>query len=211
MFTGLIESVGKVKSIKSKNNYLVLTVSHNLIGDETKIGDSIACDGCCLTVVALDKNELTFEISQETIERTIAGDYHQGRKINLERAVIAGNRMGGHFVTGHIDTIATLTNKNKVGDSVELQIKYNEEYNKLVVPKGSIAINGVSLTVNEAGNGLSSVNLIPHTLAHTNFEQLNINDKVNVEFDLVGKYALNADINKTESTLTFDKLTESGW
>lgn len=211
MFTGLVESVGKIKMIKPHENYLIMKVSHALGGDEIKIGDSISCDGACLTVVSLGKNVFTFEISQETISKTIAAEYNKGQIVNLERAVRVGDRLGGHFVTGHIDAVGQITKKTQVGESIAIEIGFDDSFDNLVVSKGSIAINGVSLTVNEASSGRCTVNLIPHTLEQTTFENLNLNDKVNIEFDLIGKYALKAQFSDSEDTITHSKLMESGW
>jgi len=211
MFTGIIESIGTVKRITPKRNYIVLTVEHNLTSNDLNVGDSVACDGACLTVVSLGTNEFSFEISQETIACTIAEDYHDGTKINLERAVRVGDRLDGHFVTGHIDTVVTITKKKHIGESVFLELQYDGKFDNLVVVKGSIAVNGVSLTVNDTSDGKCSVNLIPYTMTHTNFEQLSLNDRVNIEFDLIGKYAVQSATSKPNSNLTFPKLTESGW
>jgi riboflavin synthase len=211
MFTGIVESVGTVKNVAARDNYLVLTVSHNLNVKDLKAGDSVACDGACLTITSLADSEFTCEVSQETIARTIIGNYRTGSPINLECAVRVGDRLGGHFVTGHIDTISTITEKRAIGESIILEIQFDEKFDNLVVCKGSIAINGVSLTVNGTSNSHCDVNLIPYTLQHTNLQQLKINDKVNIEFDLIGKYALKAVADNPGSILTFDKLTESGW
>jgi len=211
MFTGIVKSVGTAAKVSPKENYLVLTVSHMCDEAELIIGDSVACDGACLTIVSIGKKEFTFEISQETLARTIAADYHEHSKINLELPVRFGDRLGGHFVTGHIDIVGSISEVSKVGESVALKIAFNELYDKLVIEKGSIAVNGVSLTVNETGRGWCSVNLIPHTMANTNFSLLKKSSKVNLEFDLIGKYAIKSETEKTAGQITFEKLKESGW
>ncbi len=211
MFTGIIECVGTVKKNVKRENYLVLSISHNFPSAELRTGESVACDGACLTLVAFDEKEFTVEVSQETIVRTITGNYQEGSRINLERGVRVGDRLDGHFVTGHIDNTGIVSGVGRIGQSLVLTINYSEENNRLVVEKGSIAINGVSLTVNETGNGRCSANLIPHTLKHTNLKDLKVNDKVNIEFDLIGKYAIKTDPKENHSILTFAKLKESGW
>ncbi len=211
MFTGLIESIGRVKKITAIDNYLVMTIAHDFDTDDLKTGDSIACDGACLTLISNKNKQFTAELSQETIAHTIAGNYREDSKINLERAIRAGDRMGGHLITGHIDETGTIAEMKQIGQSVYLKVKYSEEYDKWTVAKGSIAINGVSLTINQTGIGWCSVNLIPHTLEHTNLAGLKVNHKVNVEFDLIGKYAAKSAVVQNRSAVTFAKLKESGW
>jgi riboflavin synthase len=211
MFTGLIESIGTVKKIAARENYLVMTIAHELQPNNLKIGDSVACDGACLTVKSIKNKQFSAELSQETIARTVAGNYRGDSQINLERAVRAGDRLDGHFVSGHIDETGTIAEMKTIGQSVYLRVQFSDEYDKWVVEKGSIAINGVSLTINEAGKGWCSVNLIPHTLEHTNLASLKENHKVNVEFDLLGKYAVKAAGLQNSNTVTFAKLKESGW
>lgn len=211
MFTGIIEYVGTVQKNVKLENYLVLSISHNFPSAELRTGESVACDGACLTVVAVDDKQFTVEVSQETIARTIVGSYQEGSRINLERAVRVGDRLDGHFVTGHVDNTGFVRGVDRIGQSLGLTVKYSEANDQLVVKKGSIAINGVSLTVNKTGNGWCSVNLVPHTLEHTNLKDLKVNDEVNVEFDLIGKYAAKTALKENESILTFAKLKESGW
>lgn len=211
MFTGIIQSVGSVKKISPQGNYLVMTVAHSFNEKDLVIGDSVACDGTCLTIVALGTKELTFEISQETLARTIARDYHENSRINLELPLCVGDKLGGHFVTGHIDTVGTISEVSKLGQSVVMKISYPEIHDRLVIDKGSIAVNGVSLTVNETGPGWCSVNLIPHTLKNTNFTELKKNSKVNLEFDMLGKYVIKSDTGQISNSITFEKLKESGW
>lgn len=211
MFTGIVETIGTVKSITSKQNYLVLTVGHIWKTDFPKIGDSISCDGACLTITSSDNQAFTVEVSQETIARTIVKDYHGDSKINLERSVRVGDRLGGHFVSGHIDTRGVVNEIEKIGESIQLKVQYQDDFDKLVIEKGSIAINGVSLTVNETEKGWCEVNLIPHTLKQTNLSLLKKNSRVNIEFDLIGKYVLKASLNNTNNDMTLAKLSESGW
>ena len=211
MFTGIIEAVGRVAKISSRENYLIFSIAHSFPLIELRIGESVSCDGACLTIVSFDNKQFTVEVSQETIARTISKDYEVGTKINIERAVRAGDRLDGHFVTGHIDISGNVTQVEKLGESLVLTVSYGAEFDKLVVEKGSIAINGVSLTVNQTGNGWCSINLIPHTIAQTNLKKLKVNDSINIEFDLIGKYAVKAASIPDRNSLTFSKLKESGW
>jgi len=211
MFTGLIETTGDVKRIGVRSNYKVFTVGAVFEEDDLKIGESIACDGACLTVVAFGKDEFVVEASQESLKRSILSGYHVGSKINLERALKTGDRLGGHFVSGHVDTVGTVDYLKRVGESFELAVSYDAEYDELVVEKGSIAINGVSLTVNACKPGWLMVNLIPHTLKSTNLENIKNGERVNLEFDMIGKFVNKKKNIESTNNITIDKLKESGW
>ncbi len=188
MFTGLVHGLGTIAEMHTRENYLVLNISYPSWQGELEIGESIACDGACLTVVAIKGDTFTVELSQETIARTIVANYDKESRINLERALQLSDRLMGHFVSGHIDTVARISSRHMIGESLELVLAYPSAFDKLVIAKGSIAINGVSLTVNEVSSGSCSVNLIPHTQGITNLKQLQVGSPVNIEFDLIGKY-----------------------
>jgi len=211
MFTGIIESVGSIRKITTRENYLIFSIEHRFPLRELKIGQSVSCDGACLTLVSFDAKQFTVEVSQETIARTICRNYQKETCVNLERAVRAGDRLDGHFVTGHIDNIGTVSEIEKLGQSLGVTVKYDDDFDSLVVEKGSIALNGVSLTVNQTGNGWCTVNLIPYTIEHTNLKELKVNDGINIEFDLIGKYAVKNSLKQNHNLLTFAKLKESGW
>lgn len=211
MFTGLIEDVGLISEIKSRNNYRVLTIESKIITEELKLGDSVSCDGTCLTVINIYSNKFSVEASQETAGRTILKSYNKGYRVNLERALKVGSRVGGHFVSGHIDCIGDVDALTMVGDSLKIKISYDKSFDKYVIEKGSIAINGISLTINEISPGLMSVNLIPHSVDKTTVKSWKKNDPVNLEFDMIGKYVLNINHNKNNNILTKEKLFESGW
>jgi len=211
MFTGLIEQVGMLESISRRGNYTILTIRSDIDTTELLIGESIACDGACLTVTEIDKGAFTVEASQETLERTILSSYRTGVRLNLERAMRVGDRLGGHYVTGHVDTIGRISSISTVGESTEIAVAYDSEFDSLVVEKGSIAINGISLTVNHVESGRMSVNVIPHTLFATNVADWTRGERLNLEFDLIGKYVLKySTLNKSQN-LTEKKLRESGW
>lgn len=211
MFTGLVETVGTIQRIVRRSNYKVFHIQSVISTSELSIGESVSCDGACLTVVSFDSNSFTVEASQETVARTIIGNYKVGSKINLERAMRLGERMGGHLVSGHIDTVGKIDYIKPIGDSTEVAIKFEQKYDDLTIEKGSIAINGISLTINEIKPGWLSVNIIPHTGEMTTLTSFKTGDEVNLEFDMIGKYLLKFAENKQNNGLTIDKLIESGW
>ena len=211
MFTGLIETSGVIRKIRNKENYLVFDIAAKFADDEHKIGDSVACDGICLTIVAFDEKIFTVEVSQETILKSIAANYKVGSKLNLERPLLVGSRLGGHFVSGHIDDVGLVKDTKVIGASVELSVTFDKKFERLVVDKGSITINGVSLTVNDVIENKVTVNLIPHTLKSTNLQNLKVKDKVNLEFDILGKYAVKAHGKDNSDRQALAKLSEGGW
>lgn len=211
MFTGLIETTGTIKKISDKNNYLVFDIEAIFDDDKHKIGDSVACDGICLTIVSFDKQTFTVEVSQETIDKTIAANYKIGSTLNLERPLKVGDRLGGHFVSGHIDDTGLVIDAKAVGASEELTVTFDKNFELLVVDKGSITINGVSLTVNCVIENTLTVNLIPHTLESTNLKNLRAEDKVNLEFDIIGKYAAKAAENNYSNKQVLAKISKGGW
>ena len=209
MFTGLIETVGTLKTNTKTGNYRVLTIESDLPGNEIVIGESIACDGVCLTVISKTTNSFTVEASQESLTKSIIGGYQINSKINLERAMRLGDRLGGHLVSGHVDTIGKITGINKIGASYEIVCAFDKSFDPLIINKGSIAINGISLTVNTTSSGQCSVNIIPHTWQATNLASLSQNSPVNLEFDMLGKYIQKQQLQN--NPLTIQKLKESGW
>lgn len=211
MFTGLIEAVGTIRRIGRRGNYRVLTIECPLPDASLQRGDSIACDGACLTVVSFDEGGFAVEASQETAAKTTLGSYRVGSKVNLERAMKLGDRVGGHLVSGHVDDTGTVDYARPVGESLELAFRYDKSHDSLVIEKGSVAVNGVSLTVNKADQGRFSVNLIPHTIEATTLRWLKSGDRVNLEFDMIGKYIMKMIDSIKSVSLTKEKLAESGW
>ncbi|MCD6250150.1 MAG: riboflavin synthase [candidate division Zixibacteria bacterium] len=211
MFTGLIETVGLSSKATARGNYVILSVTSKLPVDEITIGESIACNGVCLTVVEKGSNEFAVELSQETVARVDMSRFQVGRKINLERALRMGDRLGGHWVSGHVDTTGNVDYLKSVGESLELAIKFDPEFDLLVIDKGSIAIDGVSLTINRIKSGWLAVNLIPHTGRETNLSELKAGVAVNLEFDLIGKYIMRSQQLGATKGLTVETLLESGW
>ncbi len=168
-------------------------------------------DGCCLTVTEFDKAQFTVEASQETLATTIVGTYTNGTKVNLERALLPTGRLGGHFVSGHVDCVGKITRATTIGDSIEYAIRYPEKFQRFLVAKGSVAIDGISLTVNTLTGNECTVNLIPHTQAETNSARWRAGVEVNLEFDLLGKYMVRLLDIETKGNSTLNKLIESGW
>ncbi len=211
MFTGLIEDVGRLRDIRSRGNYRILTIESTVADSGLALGDSVDCDGACLTVTAMGKGQFTVEASQETAARTILNTYRPGRRINLERALQVGGRLGGHFVSGHIDCTGQIDHARLIGESLEIAVAFDKAYDKLVIEKGSIALNGISLTINAVRPGWFSVNLIPHSITKTTVSDWKPGESVNLEFDLIGKYILKLHGGSESNSLIRDMLKESGW
>jgi riboflavin synthase len=189
MFTGLVEGVGRVAAIESRGNGLRLVLDAGPIAHGAKIGDSIALNGCCLTVAEIDGPRLSFDLLAETAARTNLSAARAGSVVNLERSMPADGRIGGHFVTGHIDATALVRAWGPVGADYELRIGLDTAHARYLVPKGSIAVDGISLTVADVTADEFSVWIIPHTRQVTALRDRSVGDRVNLEFDLLAKYA----------------------
>ena len=208
MFTGIIEELGKVE--KLTNNQITITAKTAL--DGTKIGDSIAVNGVCLTVTNINTNSFCADVSPETMKVTALGNLKTGSFVNLERALPADGRFGGHIVSGHIDDRAKCISIKKVTDFYELIIELTDDCSKYVVKKGSIAINGISLTIAEVSGNIIKIAIIPHTFENTNLKTLQSGDYVNIETDIFAKYIekfLSTSDNKTGISMEF--LMENGF
>ena len=193
MFTGIVEGVGKVKKISkdTKNRSAIqMIVDLGKHGKGLKIGQSVALNGVCLTVTKLSKTGCTFEMIEETTKKTDLGNLKPGGIVNIERSLKAGDRLEGHFVLGHVDGVGIIKKVQKKPKEVQIWFEVPKNLSKYVVKKGSIAMDGISLTVVDTKNNLASVCLIPHTIKVTNFKTKNIGDKVNIETDILGKYIL---------------------
>ncbi len=211
MFTGLIESVGRVSKLRSRNDYRVITIDSEIPVSEIVIGESIAVNGACLTVTNIGSKSFDAEASPETIARTTFNSISPGHNVNLERAMKLGDRLGGHLVSGHIDTVGRVASFGPIGLSHQLSISFPDSFDRLIIEKGSIAIDGVSLTINNCSRGLCSVNIIPHTIKTTNLHKLKAGSGVNLEFDLIGKYILKSNSEDNSHKSTVDRLRENGW
>lgn len=188
MFTGLIEEVGAVLGMETALGGSRLKVAAPHIAETARVGDSVAVNGCCLTLTTQHDGELTFDLLGETLARTNLKTLGRDDRVNLERAVAAGGRMGGHFVQGHIDCTARILAREEQGADLRIEIELPGVFARYVVSKGSIAINGVSLTVAEVSESSFAVWVIPHTKAQTNLATVGNDHLVNLEFDLVAKY-----------------------
>lgn len=190
MFTGLVEELGTVKELTrgSGNLAATLEIEGSVVAQDAKIGDSIAVNGCCLTVVKKSNNLLTFEAGSETLSRTNLGRLTAGSRVNLERSLQMGDRLGGHLVTGHIDALGTVLKRRDEGEWAHLVFRVPPRLSRQMASKGSVAVDGVSLTLVQVENERFSVALIPHTLANTTIGSLTIGDAVNIETDLLAKY-----------------------
>ncbi len=193
MFTGIVEGIGKVKKISkaTKNRSAIqMTVDLGKHGKDLKIGQSVALNGVCLTVTKLSKPGCTFEMIEETTKKTDLGNLKSGSIVNIERSLKAGDRLEGHFVLGHVDGVGVIKKIQKKPKEVQVWFEVPKNLSKYVVKKGSIAMDGISLTVVDVKKNLASVCLIPHTIEVTNFKTKNIGDKINIETDILGKYIL---------------------
>jgi riboflavin synthase len=193
MFTGIVEGTAEVKSISKsrKGADTAMTLQLGRLARGLKVGDSVCVNGTCLTVTRLSKGEADFEMVAETIRRTSLGQVCSGDKVNIERSLKVGDRLEGHFVLGHVDGTGTVEDIVKLPSETKLWIKLDKDLSKSIVEKGSIAIDGVSLTLVDVKGDKISVSLIPHTLDMTTLGLRSKGDKVNIEIDIIGKYVAN--------------------
>ncbi len=189
MFTGIIENTATVSNIAAEGSNVHFTIATAMAPD-LQVDQSVAHNGVCLTVTSISGNTYTVTAVDETLKKTNLGSWKAGTVVNLERALKAGGRLDGHFVQGHVDTTATCIEKQTLDGSWLYRFQFPESFAALVIEKGSICINGVSLTVFNVGRTEFTVTIIPYTYNHTNFSSLEAGDKVNLEFDILGKYAL---------------------
>ena len=188
MFTGLIEHIGKVRAIERSGEAARLKIFASFPPAELALGDSVAVNGVCLTVTAMDAGVLAFDASPETVERTAFRTLKPGSPVNLERALRLSDRLGGHIVSGHVDCVATISERRELSGNIVFSFRLAPEFTRYVVAKGSVTIDGISLTVNRVDNDGFSVNIIPHTAANTTLQFRKAGDEVNIETDILGKY-----------------------
>ena len=214
MFTGIIEEQGQIRSVSLGGNSGKISVRAEKVLEGTKVGDSIAVNGVCLTVVLLQKDGFTADVMAETVRRSNLGHLRPGDKVNLERAMAAGGRFGGHIVSGHIDGTGTIVSLRKEENAVWVGIRAEPEIMRLVIEKGSICIDGISLTVAAVGTDNFQVSVIPHTGEETTLLKKQPGDMVNLENDIVGKYVerlmglRETENNHSQGSLTMDQLKE---
>jgi riboflavin synthase len=188
MFTGLVECIGEIRSLKQQRGILELTLSVPVDLSDSSVGDSFCIQGACLTAVGFTSGGLRVEVSQETLERTTLGSFAPGRPVNLERSLRFSDRLGGHLVTGHVDGIGCVVEKKQHGPNVDYRIQADPRLARYLIEKGSICVDGVSLTLGLCENDTFTVYLIPHTLNTTTLRFLQHGDRVNLEADIIGKY-----------------------
>lgn len=188
MFTGIIEEIGMVRSVVKHSVSYRISISANKVTEDLKIGDSIATNGICLTVVDFNSYGFTADVMPETLRRTNLGDMHAGDEVNLERAMPLGGRMGGHIVSGHVDGVGIITHRRTEGEALLMTIVTVPEIVELIVPKGSIAIDGISLTVTEVDGASFMVSIVLHTQHETTLATKRVGEKVNLENDILAKY-----------------------
>jgi riboflavin synthase len=188
MFTGLIEAVGRVRSFRQQSGSTQLQIISSLVNDDLQLGESIAVNGACLTVVQWDKNSFTVDVSPETLGCTTLGVLQINQAVNLERALRLSDRLGGHLVSGHIDCVATIKRRYRDQNAIRFEFTVPSDVTRYIVEKGSIAIDGISLTVNKTEGDMFSVAVIPHSFEKTTLADCHEGMKVNIETDLIGRY-----------------------
>lgn len=215
MFTGIVEEVGKIQDVKRNTKSSILTIEGNKIFEDIHIGDSISVNGVCLTVTTFRNDIFTADVMNETLNRSSLGKLTKGNCVNLERAMPVNGRFGGHIVSGHIDGTGEIIKIEKDDNAIWYTIAVHDNLMKYIVEKGSIAIDGISLTVAKINSKNFSVSIIPHTAQETILSHRSVGDIVNIENDVIGKYVeklITVEKNKkNESNITMDFLIENGF
>ncbi len=191
MFTGIIEEIGTVKKVSHKSEALEMVIAAKLVLQDIKLGDSIAINGVCLTVTSFNQDDFSVDVMPETFRATVLSTIKIGEKVNLERALAIGGRLGGHFVTGHVDGIGEIMSIESCSNAINYMISCNSDLLKYCILKGSITVDGTSLTIFGLDNNSFKLALIPHTVKNSVLGYKKIGDKVNIECDMLGKYVVN--------------------
>lgn len=218
MFTGIVEAVGTITAIIPKGEDVTITVdSGKLDMSDVQLGDSIATNGVCLTVVQFDKRSYSADLSLETLKRTGFTQYQVGDSVNLEKAMLPSTRFGGHIVSGHVDEVGTIIERQPVGRAVEYWVQVPSHLSRYIAEKGSITIDGISLTVNDVRKDSFKITIVPHTSAETTVDSFVVGHKVNLEVDIIARYLERLISGKTqdestpESLITMDLLQKNGF
>lgn len=220
MFTGIIEGFGVIKEFRpSADRGRRICVAAEFAIDGTRVGDSIAVNGACLTVVTVEDRRFEADVAPETLSKTTLGSLRAGEKVNLERALRLSDRLGGHLVTGHIDGTGVIQSRKNLGNAVLVTIGLPPEIGRYMVKKGSVAVDGISLTVNDCGPTHVSLSIIPHTAANTTIGLRNSGDAVNIETDIIGKYVEHflsggkpgPEAKKPEGSISMEFLAKTGF
>ncbi|UGA55454.1 riboflavin synthase [Vibrio sp. VB16] len=216
MFTGIIEAVGKLTAITAKGEDIAITVDTGKLDmSDVKLGDSIATNGVCLTVVAFGSRSYTADLSLETLNLTGFTQYKVGDKVNLEKAMLPTTRFGGHIVSGHVDGVGSIVERNQVGRAIEFWVEIPNDITKYVAYKGSITVDGISLTVNELRKNAFKLTIVPHTSEETTMDNFQVGRKVNLEVDVLARYMErllqgNSE-QQPESKITMEFLQQNGF
>ncbi|MDM8551172.1 riboflavin synthase [Desulfobacterales bacterium HSG2] len=214
MFTGIIEGLGTIKEMRSSAQGSQLTVEADFVLEHTKIGDSIAVSGACLTVVMLDGRRFKVDVSPETLEKTTFGRAKIGDRVNIERALRLSDRLDGHLVSGHIDGMGVVRHRKSTGNAIIITIGVPEALSRYMIKKGSVAVDGTSLTINECSQESFDISIIPHTAKLTTIGFKKIGDRVNIETDMIGKYVERFVTGKKEtgqSSIDMEFLAKNGF
>ena len=216
MFTGIIEEIGTIQSVKRSQSSLTLEIAGTVIFDDLRIGDSVAVNGVCLTATTIDTNRFTADVMPESVKMTTLLNLSTGSKVNLERAMAANGRFGGHVVAGNVDGQGKIIGKDHVGNSIVFRIATDDAILHYVIYKGSITVDGASLTVSKVGTGWFEISIIPHTIGNTILQYATIGTTVNLETDIFGRYiehfmkGTHQESSNT-STVTMDTLMRNGF
>ncbi len=211
MFTGIIEEIGKVVSFKKSAHGADLKISAKTVLEDVKLGESIAVNGVCETVVAFDNTTFEVNVSDETLRVSNLSNLKQGDFVNLERALKLSDRLSGHIVSGHVDLTTKFIKKEKLGEFYNMEFAVTPDFRKYIVKKGSITINGISLTIADIKPESFVVAVVPHTFENTNLKELKNNDIVNIETDILAKYIENFVVGKEKKEITMNFLEENGF
>lgn len=212
MFTGIIAALGKVELLHATGGDIRMTIAtQNLDLSDVKLGDSVANNGVCLTVVEMGNAQLSFDVSRESLERTSLGSLRSGSEINLEKALAVGDRLGGHFVSGHVDGLGKVIAIQESARSVQFRFEVPAGLERYIAEKGSICIDGTSLTVNNVADNWFEVNIIPHTMQETIMSGYKVGTQVNLEVDLIARYLERLLPNNQTSGITRETLLENGF
>jgi len=211
MFTGIVEEMGSVKTLRREAGAARLAVSASTVLEGTALGDSICVNGVCLTVVEMGKAEFSADVALETLKVTNLGELRVGQQVNLERALQLSSRVGGHLVTGHVDAVGRIKEKKQEGNSWRIFIETPETALRYIIKKGSVAVDGISLTVADADRTGFSIAMIPHTAKLTTLGYKTAGDSVNLETDIIGKYVERLLAGRVEGGLTLDVLKNAGF
>ena len=211
MFTGIIAAIGKIEVVQAKGGDLRLQVSTQQLDlADVKLGDSVAINGVCLTVVDISGATLSFDVSRESLDRTSLGAVQTGSEVNLEKALAVGDRLGGHFVSGHVDGLGTVISRQESARSVQFRFEVSTGLERYIAEKGSICIDGTSLTVNNVADNWFEVNIIPHTMQETIMSNYQVGTKVNLEVDLIARY-LERLLPQQDAGITHETLLKNGF